>query len=112
MKGRRNSLKILLRLVGLLLLAGGFIGFVIDGTRSIVNGLLSFGSLRDMIEALPFQSLPRLEQLAHHVHPALWDPILVDTLKLPASVTIFILGALLLWLGQKTVKLIGYAVGR
>ena len=37
---------------------------------------------------------------------------MVYLLQLPASVTAFILGALLLWVGQRSVEPIGYAAGR
>jgi len=42
----------------------------------------------------------------------LWDPIMVSLLQLPASLTGFLLGALLLWLGQRSMEPIGYLAGR
>jgi hypothetical protein len=36
----------------------------------------------------------------------------VNLLQLPASLTGFLLGAILLWLGQRSVEPIGYLAGR
>jgi hypothetical protein len=97
----------------LVLVAAGFVGLVIDGTRSIVNNSLSFTSLAGMINALVSGGIPALqERVTAHVHPLLWDPVLVQLVQLPASVTAFLLGAFLLWLGQKPLEQIGYLAGR
>jgi hypothetical protein len=99
----------LARLVGLLLVSAGFIGLVVDGTRSIVNNVLSFSSVRELVETLSPQALGNLETATiQHVHPWLWDPVLVHVLQLPASIVGFLLGVLLLWLGQKPLEPIGY----
>jgi len=99
----------LTRLAGLLLVAAGFIGLVVDGTRSIVNEALSFSSLRDLLQAVSPTAIGSLQGNAvRYVHPWLWDPVLIQALLLPASVVGLFLGFLLLWLGQKPVEPIGY----
>jgi hypothetical protein len=45
-------------------------------------------------------------------YPWLWDPIFTNLLQVPASLAGFLLGALLLWLGQKPLEPIGYMAGR
>ena len=50
--------------------------------------------------------------LAQRIYPWLWDPVRDLVLQLPASVTGFILGAFLLWLGQKPLEPIGYLARR
>jgi len=106
-------LKFLARSLGLLLVAAGFIGLVIDGTRSIVNQTVSFISISGAVGTLFPDGPAGLEgQLAASTYPWLWDPFLSQLLQLPASVTAFLVGALLLWLGQKPLEPVGYFAGR
>ena len=102
-------MRVLARLAGLLLVAAGFIGLVIDGTRSIVNESLSFSSLQELLQAVSPTVLGGLQDTTiRYLHPWLWDPVLIQALLLPASIVGLILGFLLLWLGQKPVEPIGY----
>ncbi len=106
-------MRFLARSVGLLLVAAGFIGLVIDGTRSIVNNAISFASLGGVINTFYPGGVPGLEvRLAQRAYPWLWDPIATHILEVPASVTGFLLGALLLWLGQKSLEPIGFLADR
>lgn len=106
-------MKFLARSLGLLLVAAGFIGLVIDGTRSIVNNGISFSALSELIGAFFPGGLTGLKaHLAQSSYPWLWDSVMVHLIQLPASVTGFVLGALLLWLGQKPAEPIGYLAGR
>ena len=105
--------RFLARLTGLLLIAAGFVGLVVDGTRSIANGALSFTPLGEVAFRLFPKSFPLIEPaVTRHVHPLLWDPVLLRFFLLPASVLGFLLGAFLLWLGQKREEPIGYLAGR
>jgi hypothetical protein len=102
-------LRFLARALGLLLVAAGFVGLVVDATRSLANSRTSFTSLGDLAAILFPRSFPLLEPaIAGQVHPFLWDPILLNFFVLPASVLSFVIGALLLWLGQKPEEPIGY----
>ncbi len=104
--------RFLLRALGLLLVAAGFVGLVIDATRSIANGVVSFTPLGELAFTLFPRTFPTLEPaVTRHVHPYLWDPILLNLFLMPASVLGFVLGALLLWLGQKPAEPIGYPAG-
>ena len=106
-------MKFLARSLGLLLVAAGFIGLVIDGTRSIVNHKVSFTSISSAAGTLfPGGQAGFEGQVAARTYPWLWDPFVSQLLQLPASVTAFLLGALLLWLGQKPLEPIGYFAGR
>jgi hypothetical protein len=106
-------LRFLARATGLLLLAAGFVGLVIDATRSIANSRVSFTPLGELAFTLFPKSFPILEPaVTRHVHPFLWDPILLNFFLLPASVVGFALGAILLWLGQKPAEPIGYRIQR
>jgi hypothetical protein len=102
-------LRFLARMVGLLLVAAGFVGLVIDGTRSMANSAVSFTPLGELGFLLFPKHFPILEPaVTRHVHPFLWDPVLLNFFLLPASVVGFAIGALLLWLGQKPDDDVGY----
>ncbi|WP_150117354.1 PetM family of cytochrome b6f complex subunit 7 [Microvirga vignae] len=106
-------MKFLARTLGLLLVAAGFIGLVIDGTRSIVNHAISFVSLSSAVGTLfPGGATGFEGQIAARTYPWLWDPFVSQLLQLPASLTGFLVGALLLWVGQKPLEPIGYLAGR
>jgi hypothetical protein len=106
-------LKFLARSLGLLLVAAGFIGLVIDGTRSIVNHAISFAPLGGVVNFLVPGGVSGLQaRVAVPSYPWLWDPIFTNLLQVPASLAGFLLGALLLWLGQKPLEPIGYMAGR
>lgn len=106
-------MKFLARLLGLVLVAAGFVGLVIDGTRSIVNNALSFASVGGMVDALTSGGVTALQDSVTTRAPAfLWDPVVTSLIQLPASVTAFFLGAFLLWLGQKSIEPVGYLAGR
>ena len=105
--------RFLARTLGLFLIAAGFVGLVIDGTRSIANGTVMFVPLGEVAyRVLGERYLLLQPAIERHLHPALWDPVVLNFTLLPASVVGFVIGALLLWLGQKPAEPIGYAVGR
>ena len=103
--------RFLLRALGLLLMAAGFVGLVIDATRSIANGAVSFMPLGDLALLLFPRNFATLEPAARGLHPALWDPVLLNVFLVPAAVLGVVLGALFLWLGQKPAEPIGYLAG-
>jgi hypothetical protein len=102
-------LKFLVRSLGLLLVAAGFVGLVIDGTRSMVNQSVSFVSIEGAVGILFPGAVKGLEG---QTYSWLWDPWVVQFFQLPASVTGFLIGALLLWLGQKPTEPVGYVFDR
>jgi hypothetical protein len=106
-------LRFLARTLGLLLIAAGFVGLVIDGTRSIANSGVMFTPLGQVAHRLFGERYLLLQPaIERHVHPTLWDPVVLNLTLLPASVVGFLLGVLLLWLGQKRPEPIGFATGR
>lgn len=104
-------LRFLARVLGLLLLAAGFVGLVVDATRSIANETVSFTPLGDVAAMLLPRAFPTLPATVGGIHPALWDPVLVSLFLVPAAVAGVVLGALLLWLGQRRAEPIGYPAG-
>ena len=102
-----------LRLIGLALVAAGFVAVVIDGTRSIANNALSFTSLGEVAFAV-FKERYLLLQPAieHRVHPLLWDPVVLNLTLAPASLVALVLGVFFLWLGRRPKEPIGYLARR
>ncbi len=103
-------LRFLARAIGLILIAAGFVGIVIDGTRSIANGTVMFTPLGEVaFRAFGERYLLLQPAIERHVHPLLWDPVVLNLTLMPASVVGFLLGVALLWLGQKRPEPIGFA---
>jgi hypothetical protein len=106
-------LRFLARVLGLVLVAAGFVGLVVDATRSVANGTVTFTPLGEFAFAVFPRTFPLIEPaVTRHVHPWLWDPVLLNFFLLPASIVGFLLGAALLWLGQKPPEPIGYRAER
>jgi hypothetical protein len=102
-------LRFFVRLLGLLLLAGGFSALVVDGTRTIAGGALAVTTLREAMAQLIPQKLPALQEwVSHHLGAWAWDPATVLLLHLPVSITLGGLGAALILLSQKQRETIGY----
>jgi hypothetical protein len=102
-------LRFLARVLGLLVVAASFVGLVIDGTHSIANGAVSFTPLGKLAFALFPRTFPLIEPtVTQKVHPLVWDPVLLNLFLLPAAVVGFVLGIVLLWLGQRPPEPIGY----
>ena len=97
--------RFLLRLVGLLSLAGAFAALVIDGTRSLAGGRVMLTPLSDLFA----QRIGLIERGASSLHPVLWDPVATTLLRLPLWLSLGLLGVLLLQLARPPVPMIGYS---
>lgn len=105
-------LRFLFRALGLLLLAVGFVGLVVDGTRSIANNAVVFSSLGEVAAAILKERYLMLQPAAERIHPFVWDPVVRDITLAPASVVTLAIGAILLWVGQKRREGIGFVARR
>ncbi len=101
-------IRFVLRLIGLLSLALGFIFLVYDGTKSIADQRLFVTKVSDVWVALNDTGLAQLQPAVERLAPWLWDPVLIRFLSAPSSLVLVILGAILLVLGRKRRPLIGY----
>ena len=103
-------IRFVFRLVGLLILAGGFVTFIYDGTKSIAGGSMVFtpvGQIWNNVHSTSLQLLqPAIER---HVSVWLWDPVMLSILTAPAWVVLGVLGCILILIGRKKKRLIGYA---
>lgn len=94
-------LRLLTRFLGLLLLAGGFIALIVDGTRSIAGGQLLVTTLRrGLSETLPdlYRSVQGgVEAKSNFILDAAMSTLMVA----PVSLTLGGLGALLIVFSHK-----------
>lgn len=103
-------IRFLLRTLGLLCLAAAFIFLVYDGTRSISDSRVEYTKVEDVWSLLHAASLAQLQPwIENHGLHWLWDPAVVTVLGAPAVVALAVLGAILIPLGRRRKRLIGYA---
>ncbi len=94
-------LRTLIRILGFFSLASGFLAGVVDGTRSIGSAVLEWSSLGNTIAWLSPKTFTLLEEAVPRlIHPLVWNPVLTGLFQLPAIMTLFALGLLLLWLAR------------
>jgi len=105
--------RLLIRWLGYLLVAAGFVALVLDGARAIANGHLRFTTLGDVLAALLHDGYRSLgSMIASNLHPVLWDPILLSVMPVPAALLALALGFVLLWLGRAPEPRIGIVTRR
>lgn len=102
-------IRFLFRFFGLMTLAGAFVFFVYDGTKSIAGNRLFITSVRDAWSAVHQSSLLSLRPGVEEYAVWLWDPVLLTVLEQPAWLVLLIFGSLLILLGRRKKPLIGYA---
>jgi hypothetical protein len=102
-------IRFLLRTLGLLLLASAFVFLVYDGTRSIAANQLVYSKADEVWSLVHAASLQQLQPWIEQRAPRwLWDPVMTTLLGAPAAVILATLGAILMLLGRRKRKLIGY----
>jgi len=105
--------RFLVRLIGYLFVAGGFIAAVLDGARSIANSAPRFTALGDTVAAVLHERYALIQPaIERNIHPLLWDPVLLTLLRMPVALVALFLGFCLLWLGQKPQPRIGFVTRR
>lgn len=105
--------RFLLRLLGYVLVAAGFVALVIDGARSIANSAVQYTPLNLILTTLFGARMEGLQPLVERgIHPLLWDPVLLNLLRAPALLVAFVVGFLLLRLGAPPEPKIGIVTRR
>jgi hypothetical protein len=103
-------IRFVLRFLGLLLLALGFIFLVYDGIRSISDGSLLVTKTSYVWIIVNEASLQAFQALVEHrAGPDVWQFGVAPLLNQPASAVAAVLGIVLIILGRKRKRLIGYA---
>lgn len=106
-------MRFLLRLIGYLSVAAGFVALVIDGARSIANAGLRFTPLGEVLIAVIQERYQQIQPaIERNLHPWLWDPLVLSVLRAPAAVIALLLGFALLWLGRRPQETIGIVTRR
>ena len=105
-----TMIRFLLRFIGLICLAAGFILLIYDGTKSIAGNKIFLTSVRMLWELINAGSLAKLEPMIRaYAGGLLWDPLMIAILAAPSWSVLGVLGILFLLLGRKKKPLIGYA---
>jgi hypothetical protein len=102
--------RFLFRFIGLWLLAGAFIALVIDGTRSITAGRIVIMPVAEAWIAVHPSSIEWAKTMIERdLSPRLWDPLMLYILYAPLWALFGILGLLLVFLGRRRARPIGYS---
>ena len=101
-------IRLLFRFLGIVLLAAAFAALIIDGTKSIAATSVLYTPTAETARALFPQKFPLLQPfIEHSLHPALWNPVMTNILRLPIWVVIAVFGMICLLLGRKPRPKIG-----
>jgi hypothetical protein len=101
------------RLFGFLLIAAGFVAAVMDGARSIARSALDWQPLgATAFRLLGERYLLLQPAIERHVHPLLWDPVVLNLTLLPTSLVLLALGFLFHRFGRPQETPIGHLVSR
>ena len=102
-------IRFVFRFAGLVALALGFIFLVHDGTKSIADQRIYITTVTDGWVAVHEASLTQLKPVVERLAVWLWDPLMLKILNAPSELVLAIIGAVLILLGRKKRRLIGYA---
>jgi hypothetical protein len=102
--------RLLLRFLGLCLLATAFVTLLGDVTRSVAGARLSVTPLGETLMALAPGKLALVQAfVARQVHPFIWDPVMVDLMRLPVWLAVGAIGCLAIRLGSKPAPRFGFS---
>lgn len=102
-------IRFLLRFLGLCLLATAFIFFVYDGTKSIANQQFVYVRVSELWADIDQHSLNAAQEWLRQKALWAWDPYGQAIFELPTWVVLAVIATILVMLGRKKKKLIGYA---
>jgi hypothetical protein len=104
-------IRFVFRFLGLWILALGFIFFVYDGARSLADSSIRITALGETWSNIHQDSLLLLQPaVERHVAPWLWQSVLQPyVLEQPTWLVLGVIGVLLILIGRKKRRLIGYA---
>ena len=102
--------RLLLRFLGLCLLATAFVTLLGDVTRSLAGARLSVTPLGETLMALAPGKLALAQAfVARQIHPFIWNPVLVDFMRVPVWLTVGAIGCLAIRLGSKPAPKFGFS---
>jgi len=97
------------RLIGLLLLAGGFIFLIYDGARSIADQTMRLTRLDDFWNDINQASQRSFQAAVEGLSPFVWSHVFKPVLEQPAWAVLGVVGIVLLLLFRPGKPLIGYS---
>src|SRR3954469_9345092 len=101
--------RVLLRFVGLVMVALGVIFVLYDGIRSISDGSILLTRTSEVWNVVHDRSLAAFQVLVErYAGPDIWQVVISPVLEQPASAIGCILGVILIVIGRKKKPLIGY----
>jgi hypothetical protein len=102
--------RLLLRLLGLCLLATAFVTVLGDVMRSVAGAKLYVTPLGETLMALAPDKLALARAFVEgRVHPFIWDPVLVDLMRLPVWFALGAFGYLAIRLGRHPAPRFGFS---
>jgi hypothetical protein len=102
--------RLLSRFLGLCLLATAFITLLGDVTHSVAGAKLFVTPLGETLMAVAPGKLALAQAfVTRQVHPFIWDPVLVDLMRLPVWLAVGAIGCLAIRLGSKPAPRFGYS---
>jgi hypothetical protein len=102
--------RLFLRFLGLCLLATAFVTLLGDVTRSFAGKRLSLTPLGEaLMELAPGKLALAQAFVAFRIHPFIWDPLLVDLMRLPVWLVVGAIGCLAIRLGRKSAPRFGFS---
>jgi hypothetical protein len=102
-------IRFLLRFIGLLLLALGFIFVIYDGMKSIADRTFYATRLEQFWTDIHVSSLQAARDAVDRRASGLWSIAVQPVIDQPAAAVFALLGVVLILLGRKKRPLIGYA---
>lgn len=102
-------IRFILRFIGMWVLAVAFVALIRDGTKTIASNVVFFAKLHDDWDNVSANSLDSLQHATERVAGWLWNPVMQAVLDKPTWLVLGTVGCLLVLLGRKKKKLIGYA---
>jgi hypothetical protein len=97
------------RMIGLLLLAGGFVFMVYDGARWVADQNLRFTRFGEFWNDIHQSSQQSFRIMVEGAAPWLWNNVMRVLLDQPAFAVMGVLGILLMLLFRPRRRLIGYS---
>ena len=97
------------RMIGLLLLAGGFVFMVYDGARWVADQNLRFTRFGEFWNDIHQSSQQSFRVMVEGAVPWLWNSVIKIILDQPAFAVMGVLGILLILLFRPRKPLIGYS---
>jgi len=102
-------MRFLSRCLGLLLAAGAFVAFVIDGAKSIADDVVQtqpIGAIWVWASERSFTTVQAAFE--KNLSPALWQKFMVPFLTVPFFALLLVLALIFLWLGRRPRSRVGY----